>query len=186
MFETFMKWLLPRAVEALKLPKRVISREDGKPYLVRWYLCGEDGGLKYFGEGQTTPRWWQKALTWLPCVYIHCFKSSDTDPEFHNHPWCATSLILAGGYDEERRVDSISARGGYKIVLQRFKPGMTNHLFADTFHRVHLIGDDECWTAIALGEKVQSWGFYSFETGKFLHWRDHQAEKVRIRQKAMS
>jgi hypothetical protein len=181
MIRGFLGWL----VVALKLQARVITRDDDAAYLRRWYLLGEPGGLKYFADQEL--RWWQKLLTWAPCVYIHQFASSDTDDELHNHPWEAVSLILAGGYAEERRVesaafDSVDAwlRGrpaGYKVVIRDFKPGSINHLFADTFHKVTLLEAD-CWTLIVIGKRVQSWGFWSPLTGRFLGWRDHHAMKT--------
>lgn len=175
MFEAFWRWLLPRVVVWLSLPLRVISREDGAPYLYRWYLFGEPGGHKYFPADQPM-RWWQKALTWLPCVYVHRFVSSDSDPELHNHPWTATSWILVGGYIEERRVPALQGIG-YRVIIQTFRPGMLNHLAADTFHRV-LLAESDAWSLIRIGEKVQTWGFFNMETGIFLHWKEHAARKA--------
>lgn len=38
-------------------------------------------------------------------VYLHCFHRSDEDRDLHNHPWDkSVSLVLWGGYVEERRV----------------------------------------------------------------------------------
>jgi hypothetical protein len=110
--------ILGALVRFLNLPVRHITREDAVPYLDRYYLLGDMGGLKYFGTCK--PRWWQHLTTWMPCVYVHRFLADDQDDELHNHPWEATSLILAGGYREERRADSSS---GYRIVEQSFTPG---------------------------------------------------------------
>lgn len=177
---SFLSWF----VFAASLPLRTITRDDGQPYLLRWYLCGEVGGLKYFEDGQREPRWWQKALRWLPCIYVHRFVSSDLDPELHNHPWEAVSLIVSGGYVEERRLESRNlfeivggARVTSKIVTRTFAPGAVNYLFADTFHRVTLVESD-CWTLIKLGKKVQSWGFWCPLTERFLPWREHVALKT--------
>jgi hypothetical protein len=176
-------------VRFAKLPKRTITRDDGKPYLERWYLCGEAGGLKYFPEGQTTMRWWQKALTRLPCVYLHRFVASDDDEELHNHPWEATSLILAGGYLEERRVDILPEKVVYlkhprgRTIMQDFTPGMLNYIFADTFHKVTLIEAD-AWTLIVCGKKVGTWGFWSPVTGTFLHWKEHMRRREATRPNA--
>ena len=173
-------------VRFAKLPKRTITRDDGKPYLERWYLCGEPGGLKYFPEGQTEMRWWQRALAWLPCTYVHRFVASDDDEELHNHPWEATSLILAGGYVEERRlhVEPFRSREGNvvplvqrKTILQEFTPWKLNYIFADTFHKVTLIEDD-AWTIIVCGKKVGSWGFWNPKTSEFLHWKAHVAKRA--------
>lgn len=163
---------------AKRLPQRIISRDDGAPYLERYYLCGEAGGLKYFPEGQRSMRWWQKALTWLPCVYLHRFVASDSDVELHNHPWTATALILSGGYIEERRGVRFDECGNehYRIDTKTCLPWSFNRLGADTYHRVLLIGGD-CWTVIKIGEKVQTWGFWHPETHEFVHWKEHWARK---------
>jgi hypothetical protein len=177
----FLQWF----VVALKLQKRTINRDDAGPYLYRWYLFGEPGGLKYFPADDRELRWWQKLLTGLPLVYVHRFVSSDMDVELHNHPWEATSLIVAGGYEEERRVGSTqiewpwdgavaATTGGYKVVKKIVKPGSLNRLFCDTFHRVTLLEED-CWTLIFVGKRVQSWGFWHPMTGRFLEWREHLA-----------
>ncbi len=180
-----MAWL----VSALKLPHRVITRDDGKPYLNRWFLCGSAAeALRFFPQGDREPRWWQRLTGWLPIVYVHRFDSSDTDDELHNHPWAATSLILAGGYDEQRRAGSTQIEwdgtGGptgtrevYKVVTNRFSPGNINRLFPDTYHKVTLLGPD-CWTLIVVGEKVQSWGFWSPLTGQTVGWREHLAMRT--------
>jgi hypothetical protein len=64
------------------LPKTTIT-VNGKPYLTRCYLFGKD-------------RAWGN-------VYLHHFHSSDQGDELHNHPWVwGLSLVLAGGYSEER------------------------------------------------------------------------------------
>lgn len=187
--------LLSWFVSFAKLPKRTITRDDGKPYLERWYLWGEPGGLKYFPEGQTEMRWWQRALTGLSCTYVHRFVASDDDEELHNHPWEATSYILAGGYIEERRIavpgsDDVPEHFTHRIggavlqfrtkrrtVVQVFRPWSRNYIFAETFHKVTLIEDD-AWSVIVCGKKVGTWGFLNVETGKFLHWRDHVAART--------
>lgn len=166
---------LSRFVSLLKLPKRVITRDDGKPYLERWYLCGEAGGLKYF-PGQPQMRWWQRYLTSLPCIYVHRFVSSDDDPELHNHPWEAVSLILAGGYVEERLCRWVGRDEWSKTSTYRryFRPWSINRIFSDTFHKVTLVEED-CWTLIKCGSKVSTWGFLDVETDTFMHWKQHVA-----------
>ncbi len=155
---------------------RRITREDSTPYLDRYYLFGDPGALKYFPEDQRELRGIQKLLTRLPCVYLHHFRASDSDDFPHNHPWCATSLILIGGYRETRLVDGFQN----KVFSSRdYLPGQINRLTEDTFHRVDLFGDERpCWTLLVLGKKVQSWGFQNPKTGEFVGWREHAARKA--------
>lgn len=67
------------------LPQTTITI-NGVPYLTRCYLLGKDW------------KWGN--------VYLHHFHSSDQGDELHSHPWSwGLSLVLAGGYVEERVVN---------------------------------------------------------------------------------
>lgn len=159
---------------AKHLPARVIMREEGGPYLLRYYLLGDVGGLRYFPEDQREPRWWQKALTWLPCVYLHRFAASDSDDWPHSHPWTATSLILAGGYRECRLLEEGGKR---RFETRDVLPGDLNFIDGDTFHRVDLIEAD-CWSIIKIGKKVKTWGFKNPKTGEVVHWTKRSAMRA--------
>lgn len=156
------------------LPKRVIGTNEGD-YLERYYLFGDESGLKYF-PGRARISWWQRLLTWLPCTYIHRFVRDDADRELHNHPWEATSLILAGGYIEERRVPLPFNEHKYTVQTKLYKPWSLNRIYTDTFHRVMLLEDD-AWSVIVRGKTQQSWGFWDRETGKFTHWQEFVAKR---------
>lgn len=98
-------------------------------------------------------------------IFIHQFHRSDEDEELHNHPWGrAISLILSGGYDEEQRV-----RGSDRVASCRFRPGTINIIDAEDFHRVDLL-DDEVWTLIVAGRRIQDWGFWDRHTGRYTQW----------------
>lgn len=74
---------------AARLRLRTITREDGRPYLLRHYI--QRHLEKY-------PR--------VPGLYLHCFMSSDDPVECHNHPFLwSLSLILTGGYYEDRVIE---------------------------------------------------------------------------------
>src|SRR5271167_2887082 len=71
------------------LPSFTIPDNNGDPYLTRYYFFGKD--RKFCN------------------LYLHHFHRSDMDKGMngygllHNHPWpFSLSLILVGGYDEER------------------------------------------------------------------------------------
>lgn len=178
------------------LPRRDITRANGEPYLVRWYLFGEPGGLRYFPAGQDRPKWWQRALTWLPQAYVHQFLASDEPDLFHSHPWDgAISLILSGGYFEQRRAlgDLVGVAGMKKrktyVTTVWHAPGDVNRLDEDTLHRVELsghwakvpdsyaivrAGDREAWTLFMPGKRTgNSWGFWYPKTDEMVPWREH-------------
>lgn len=66
---------------------------DGKPYLTRYYLTGAEP------TPSGTP---EEKRVWGVAVFLHHFHASDGERALHNHPWPGLSLILRGGYVEER------------------------------------------------------------------------------------
>lgn len=130
---------------ATSLPReaqRAICGRDGSVYLWKFLLAEHDGER----------------------LYLHRFMRSDEDRELHNHPWPGRSLILVGGYLEERREAD-------RVVEHVYAPGDINALEANTFHRVDLLERD-CWTLFWTGPKEQSWGFWDRDIGTFTPWRD--------------
>ncbi len=152
------RWLSKR------LPMRMITCE-GEPYLMRFYICGR-APLHYWPEG-TKPR-----LAWLPfAVYLHGFMRHDKDRDLHNHPWDKSySLVLAGGYDEER----LRSRS---VVRRRLRPGYVNVIRRDDFHRITLLHAEVVWTLFITGKKLDTWGFLDRETGEYLTWREYEARR---------
>lgn len=62
-----------------ELPCKIIS-PNSKPYMERYfYAKDENSGMEY---------------------WIHRYHAEDPKPKFHNHPWRADSLLLAGRYKE--------------------------------------------------------------------------------------
>jgi hypothetical protein len=142
---------------AKRLPAQIICRAEGDPYLGRFYLCRRE--------------WFPKQMrSAIPGVYLHFFYRGDGDGELHNHPWSqAVSLVLTGGYFEERRVP-----GTDRIVHRKVTPGSVNFIAADDFHRVDLLDPAKgCWTLFVTSERVQQWGFWSPDTLQYLPWFEH-------------
>ena len=141
--------LAERLCEALasRLDKRTIYRDDGKPYLERYYLI-HSTRFKY-----------------IPGIYLHKFLSSDEDPELHDHPWgTSISVILTGGYLEERREEDDT------VTSRLVRPGFFNLIRKNDFHRVDLI-KDHAWTLFIAGKRKQDWGFWNRDTGVYTPWR---------------
>jgi hypothetical protein len=129
---------------AAQLPLRVIYGELG-PYLSRYTLAELPSGEH---------------------VYLHRFHRSDADRDLHSHPWAGRSLILRGGYREERRVGLTSC-----ILARNYTQGDINILEPDTFHRVDLL-ESECWSLFTTSAKVESWAFWNRDTGVTTPWRE--------------
>jgi hypothetical protein len=137
-------------------PPRVIQDGLGRSkYLIRWYLFGRgrptmlDGTSPFdmWGNPKVGAVW--PAVSWS--IYLHRFHRGDVDRELHSHPWkWAVSLVLVGGYIEERR--TVDGRIETKVI----GPGSINRLRATDFHRVDLI-DGEAWTLFLVGSREIPW-----------------------------
>lgn len=118
------------------LPCRMIDGDNGEPYLERYFV------FRLFGF----------------CLYIHRFLASDPDRGLHDHPWgWATSLVLAGEYDEIRMVRA----SGVPYVTQEntVRAGHFNFIRGDDFHRVVLPEGKSAWTLFFHGPRRKGWGF---------------------------
>lgn len=151
-------WLLS------KIPQKTIM-VDGKPYLTRYYLLGTDRDYTLYGARLN--------------VFLHHFHASDAGRDLHNHPWTGTSLILRGGYTEERTTHSLVFFGPdadvdrYTPVRTKvFKPGMWNRIGLHDYHRAVLLDERKgAWTLFFAGQRIREWGFLDYKTGRFTNWR---------------
>lgn len=137
-----------------RLPCRIIPREDGGPYLERYYV-GELLGTKF---------------------YLHRFVSSDREPRLHNHPWTwGRALVLSGGYDEEVVTDlcphALSATNERLGCVTRIRRvNWWNVVDGSHFHRV-ACADKGTWTLFMHGKRAvcgyaevrKGWGFIEKE-----------------------
>jgi hypothetical protein len=112
------------------------------------------------------PRWWTLGCS----IRIHHILRSDEDRALHDHPWPFVTLILRGGYYEERPVFS-----EYPVWALHEPTGTTWHgagsvlvRAARSRHRLRLARYSTTWTLFFMGPWRQQWGFYTSE-GK-VHW----------------
>jgi hypothetical protein len=151
-------------------PRVIYDREGGTPYLSRWYLIGkkpeDDPDLK----GQIIASEEKKKFD----LFLHRFHRSDDDGALHNHPWSwAVSLVLAGGYMEERRV-------GDKVARRIVRPLSLNFIRGEDYHRVDLIGPDrDAWSLFLVGPRVKTWYFWDRDTKARMQWRSFIEMKQR-------
>lgn len=158
-----------------RFPRRVImDREGGTPYLSRFYIfggpCSLEDDVDEYGQMKKVAAWKSLPVN----LYLHCFHRSDDDRATHSNPWrWAVSLILVGGYREERRVGTSP---NYRVESRVVRPGSLNVIRADDFHRVDLLEKD-CWSLFLAGPKAKTWYFWDRDTGETLHWRAFIAKK---------
>lgn len=172
------EWLEKWAPKCFGRPRIILDREGGQPYLSRFYIFGkprmDDGKGPFESDGapKQGARW---GKSWG--LFLHRFHKGDDDLELHNHPWAwAVSLILVGGYREERRVEGVRGILDHEVETRDYRPGSWNVIDQDTFHRVDLFQKD-AWTLFLVGPKVANWGFWSRYSGRFQPWRAHIAQK---------
>ena len=117
----------------------VLDRESNEPYLERYYLFLKD--RKHFPFN----------------VFLHKFLKSDPD-DVHDHPWPYATLILKGGYYEW--LPHFDSKGNKiaEIVVWR-APGHFRISSANSYHRIELDPDVECWTLFMPGPQQREWGF---------------------------
>ena len=126
--------ILPRLLYRLsaRLPVRLITRY-GAPYLERYHL-GRLG----------------------PCTaYLHRFVAGDGDPEPHDHPWDAWSLVLTGHYVERRC--ELSGREGLRGRLRRV--AWLNRIRGGDIHQI-ADARPETWTLFIHTRVRKGWGFF--------------------------
>lgn len=150
--------------------RRDVSIEP--PYLTRWYLNNlpkmPDGSFPFDDLG--VPREGALDDDESYSVYLHRF-GQDDEPDVHCHPWTwGLSLILSGGYIEER-YDVVTNTYSTRVLVA---PAV-NFLRHGDFHRVSLIGSEECWSLFFTGKRVSDWGFIKRDTGLYYHWSTYFA-----------
>ena len=112
-----------------------IPRND-RPYLERYFAAGWSPTNRRSG----------------PAIFLHHFVASDSN-DVHSHPWgWSASLILVGGYREER------CGPGGQVIVREYHPGDVNVLEANDTHRIDLLSAD-CWTVFLAGQYEHAWAF---------------------------
>jgi hypothetical protein len=108
-------------------------------------------------------------------IYLHHIVLPDLDADPHDHPWSFVSLLLSGGYVEQRWVwrqgepfnNLTRARWWWDFRLKvgslGYRPGSAVHQIARVLPNT--------WTLVFTGPRNRSWGFLT-ESG-WVHWRKY-------------
>jgi hypothetical protein len=124
-----------------------LRRGDGEVYLDRWgWRC------HWFG------------------VYLHRMTAPDPGIDLHDHPWPFVSLILRGGYVEERAESREAPRLAFyaeawptkcrRGMEMEWRAGSIHRLRADECHRIISLRRVPTWTLVLTGRRFRNWGFY--------------------------
>jgi len=106
----------------------------------------------------------------FPSVRMHVIRLPDTDRHLHDLPWVARTLILSGGYWEERFVDRMSPEAGTFTALRW--AGDSYRLAPNIFHRiVDITPYHSVVTLFITWGPMHRWGF--MVDGKKVYWKDY-------------
>ena len=102
-------------------------------------------------------------------VCLHWFKKPDPEAHLHDHPVSFLSLVLRGGYTEERYRDHV-----VRTEEHRWWNWVTAN--RDTHHAIRRI-EPGTLTLVFMGPKRQEWCFHT-EKG-LVHWKAyHHAQRL--------
>jgi hypothetical protein len=117
----------------------VLDRQSDEPYLERYYLFLKDRKRFPFN------------------VFLHKFLKSDPD-DVHDHPWPYATLIIKGGYWEWIPQFDSQGKKRNEIAVWR-DAGHFRICSANSYHRIELDPEIECWTLFMPGPQKREWGF---------------------------
>lgn len=141
-----------------RAPDFVITRDDGTPYLRRWWIIPRN---RFFN------------------IYLHHIQGDDDDRALHDHPYVNVSVVLKGGYWEVMPHDGNQWRseGDRLIPIDRGiwrRPGSIVFRRPTDAHRLELHREVRrdvkglkgygppipCWSLFITGPRVREWGFH--------------------------
>jgi hypothetical protein len=135
----------------------IMDRVNGEPYLERYYVFLKDRKRFPFN------------------IFVHKFLKSDPD-DVHDHPWPYFTIILRGGYWEWIPVFNIRGAKIHEYCVWR-GPGSFRFASANSFHRIELDPEVECWTLFMPGIKQRDWGF--LVQNQWVQWQEYLAQRKR-------
>lgn len=95
---------------------------------------------------------WRLVQTPWGSLYLHRMNTPDSRPTFHDHPWAFCSIVLRGGYWEQRLL-------GDKTVRRRCVRRV-NVMRRDDAHYVESLLRVPTWTFLFVGARRRTWGYW--------------------------
>ncbi len=129
-------------------------------------------GLRRFGYKPYVPKLERGNL-----AYLHNFQSPDFDGH-HNHPWrWSFSIVLKGGYTEERLLcNDCGVHPCRDPLVEVRKVRWFNVLRSHDYHKITELHGDT-WTLFICGPLTgRSWGFWMPGRGH-IHWQKRLEER---------
>lgn len=123
-------------------------------------------------------RWYVVATPWGQ-ILLHHILLPDAARALHDHPFSFVSVILRGGYTEER--EWLRPNGEPMIrhwpsgrphhTQHRMRTGRWHFMRAEGLHRIAELHGD-CWTLVLTGPRRRVWGFVE-PAGEWTDWRTY-------------
>lgn len=128
-----------------------------------------------FWRWTITPSWYIIRLHLLKtpwfAIMLHWINRPDPEPHLHDHPVSFLSLILRGGYEEEReRKESYGDFWGAWPTVRLIRHRWANYIHATDKHRIVYVKPHTLTLCFA-GPKVREWGFYT--PSGFIPWKEY-------------
>ncbi|WYW04082.1 cysteine dioxygenase [Pseudomonas phage vB_PpuP-BotAed] len=143
-------WLIRRAQ---KTPYTHIYHPKGL-YMGRWWLFNPY-------PGPDTPHKNRFPIS----VRVHHICLPDDARDLHDHPWNARTIILKGGYLEQRLE-------GSEMKFYERKPGDTATIKFGEYHTIESLQEGGAWTLFITGKYRGTWGF--LVNGIKINWRNYK------------
>lgn len=158
---------------------RLVRGDDGRVFLDRW---GWEWPEPKEGEENRS----------LVGIFLHKMEAPDPGVDLHDHPWAFLSLILWGGYTEERadvrhaslysciaEASPTTCRRGFQ---HRHGVGSIHLVRLDECHRITHLNWPTSWQLVIHGPNRRLWGFY-LPTG-WMFWKKYEETVRRERRDA--
>ena len=160
--ERIADWLVARA---MRTPYAPIVK-DGEIYMGRFWLFNPYSvGL----DGKEVAKY-----KWFPwSIRIHRIHMADRDEHMHDHPWDARTIILRGGYIEQREDVAALASGesgDKRYEISRYV-GCTARLGHGRYHKIKSVWPEGATTLFISGPYQGTWGF--LVDGVKIYWRTY-------------
>ena len=141
-----------------------MSADGNDMYMGRWWL------LNPYSRETHKPK-----HKWFPwSIRVHHIMRPDSDRDLHDHPWNARTIILRGGYTEERpaiRQGSASLLSVTRRVQIIRRPGDTASLNFGEYHRIDYVPPEGAFTLFITSKWRGDWGF--MVGGRKVIWRKY-------------
>jgi hypothetical protein len=151
---------------AMKTPYLHLPSNQDPSYMARYWVFNP------YDRVTNKPR-----FRWCPwSIRVHHIKRADSERHMHDHPWNARTIILKGGYVEER--ENLEFESMLPTTLSNFPtvttmrfPASTAKLGFEQYHRITHVPAGGAWTLFISGPWQGVWGF--LVDGVKVEWRKY-------------